>query len=85
MRQAVTTLDMPVSYRPQFRSWSVEQQDGLGTRWRINHCSWCGSDLGDGLSQQWLDEVRRRGLDPTAEDDLPSDLRDDRWWKALEP
>jgi hypothetical protein len=84
MRQAVTTDDMPVFYRPQFRSWNIEQQDGLGTRWRIRYCPWSGNDLGDGLSQQWLDEVKRRGLDPTApEEDLPDDLRDDRWWKTL--
>ena len=84
MRQAVTTEEMPVQYRPQFRSWAIEEQDGLGTRWRITYCPWCGRHLGDGLSQQWLDEVKRRGLDPTTpEKDLPSDLLDDRWWRTL--
>jgi hypothetical protein len=84
MRHAVETDDIPVYYEPRFRAWDIEQHDGIGTRWQINHCPWCGRDLGRNLGEEWIQEVKRRGLDPTApDDDLPGDLRDDRWWKAL--
>ena len=84
MRHAVVTDDIPIFYRPQFRSWVVEQQDGLGTRWQIKYCPWCGADLGDNLGEQWLRERQRRGIGPDLQDeDLPEDLRDERWWRAL--
>lgn len=84
MRYAIATDDIPPSYEPRFRLWDIEQQDGLGTRWQIRYCPWSGHDLGEGLGEQWLEEVKRRGLDPTADvEDLPADLRDDRWWKSI--
>lgn len=84
MRNAVEVDDIPVFYQPRWRTWIIEEQDGSGTRWQISYCPWCGVDLGDGLSNEWLAEARRRGLDPSAaDDDLPGDLLDDRWWKRL--
>ncbi len=84
MRNAVEEDDIPLYYQPRFRSWVLEQQDGLGTRWQIQHCPWCGIELPAALSEEWLAEASRRGIGPLAEDDdLPADLRDDRWWKAL--
>lgn len=83
MQHAVQTDDIPVFYQSRFRTWVIEQQDGLGTRWQISYCPWCGQELPADLSEQWLAEVQRRGLDPaTPDDDLPDDLCDDRWWKA---
>ena len=84
MRHATETKDIPIFYQPQFRAWVVEQQDGLGSRWQIRYCPWCGADLGDDLGEQWLAERQRRGLSPAAPaDELPDDLREDRWWRAL--
>lgn len=83
MRHALGTDDIPVFYEPRFRLYDLQQHDGLGSRWQINYCPWCGRALPH-LSEQWLEEVKRRGLDPGApEQDLPSDLLDDRWWKSL--
>jgi hypothetical protein len=84
MKHALEADDIPVRYQSRFRAWVIEQQDGIGTGWQIRYCPWCGQDLGEDLGGQWIYEVERRGLDPTApDDDLPSDLRDDRWWRAL--
>ena len=83
MRHALRTDDIPVFYEPRFRLYDIEQQDGLGSRWQISYCPWCGRPLPN-LGEQWLEEVKRRGLDPTTpEEELPEDLRDDRWWKTL--
>jgi hypothetical protein len=82
MLNAVQAEDIPVFYRPRFRTWVIEQQDGLGTRWRINYCPWCGQELPADLGEERAAEIERRGLDPLVEDDdLPADLLDDQWWK----
>lgn len=84
MLNAVQNDDIPVFFRPRFRTWVIEQQDGLGTRWRITYCPWCGRELPADLGEERIAEIRRRGLDPRAEDDdLPENFLDDRWWKQL--
>nr|WP_148256803.1 hypothetical protein [Kribbella flavida] len=84
MRNAIEVDDIPVFYRPRFRTWVLEQQDGLNTRWRLEYCPWCGVKLPSSLSEEWMTEMNRRGFGPRAQDDdLPADLLDDRWWKAL--
>lgn len=43
MQHAVQTDAMPVFYQSRFRTWVIEQQDGLGTRWQISYCPWRGT------------------------------------------
>ena len=84
MTQAISDDDYPIHYRPRFRTWILELDDGSSTPRRIDFCPWCGVRLPPDLGEQRHQEVVRRGLDPlTEDDDLPADLRDDRWWKAL--
>lgn len=84
MAWAISDDEFPVFYQPRWRSWVIEYSDGINTRRAIGFCPWCGAELRAELGDEWLQEVLRRGLDPaTTDDDLPTDLLDDRWWKAL--
>jgi hypothetical protein len=61
MQHAMETDDIPVNDQARFRTWVIEQQAGLGTRWQISYCPWFSQELPADLSEDWLAEVQRRG------------------------
>lgn len=74
-----------VFYEPRFRAWVVQNTETPEHPRQIDFCPWCGVQLPEPLGEQRRYEMKRRGLSPLAQDDdLPADLLDDRWWKALE-
>lgn len=80
MASAIAKIEGPAYYDPQLRKWYVD--------WPIAFCPWCGTELPSELECEWVDEHQRRGLPPggsTDDEDLPEDMKDDRWWKAAGP
>ena len=67
-----------VTYIPKFREYGILYRDAQSMQ-QIQFCPWCGASLPSSLRDQWFDELEKLGLEP--EDQLPSDLTSDMWWR----
>jgi hypothetical protein len=81
MRDAIDDDDNPIDYTPKFREVGVRVLDEGLSHILLAFCPWCGEKLPSSLRNEWFDELERRHIDPHGKD-IPTDFRDERWYKA---
>jgi hypothetical protein len=79
MQYAVESDEIPILYTAKFGEYGVRVLDGGPSFIQLSFCPWCGRKLPESLRQAWFDELRRRGIDPAA-DNIPLEFSDERWY-----
>ncbi|KWX03609.1 hypothetical protein TH66_12245 [Carbonactinospora thermoautotrophica] len=83
MAYAITADDLAFHYSARLREYGIDYKGG-GSFQEIEYCPWCGKKLPPPLTEEWYDRVRELGFENpwlVEDDDLPEELRTDRWWK----
>jgi hypothetical protein len=75
--------DAIVLYIPVLDGFSLSVRDGPGCSANsgipIEHCSWCARRLPGSRREEYFTRLEQLGLDLF--DELPEELRRDRWWR----
>ena len=79
MRRVLDTAESALEYRASVREYAIAYTSD-GSVQPIQWCPFCGLELPASLRDKWLARLEELGLDPFS-DALPSELRDDRWWR----
>jgi hypothetical protein len=79
MRYALDEPSVPLVWTPKFREIGIWVLDGGDSNIVIVFCPWCGNKLPESLRNAWFDELERRNIDP-AEDEIPPQFLDERWY-----
>lgn len=72
--------EVAIVYMDKYRTYGIVYLDGGCSYQKIMFCPWCGSKLPESLRDEWFNRLEALGLEP--EDELPDELKSDRWWKS---
>jgi Domain of unknown function (DUF6980) len=67
-------------YSAKYREYGYAYQDGGLSIHVIRHCPFCGAELPPDLRSEWFDRLEELGWGRA--DELPTEMQDDRWWRA---
>jgi hypothetical protein len=79
MRIVLETGESALEYDPRWREYTIAYLSD-GSVQHIEWCPFCGSRLPPSLGDAWLARRDELGIEPG--DEVPPDMRDDRWWRA---
>ena len=82
MQTHIESGELHIQYIPKFREYGIDYGDGGSSIQVIQYCPWCGKKLPMSRRLDWFEQLDLLGLDP--EDELPSSLKGDEWWRLLE-
>ena len=82
MTSRIDAAELHLSYDCRFREYGIYYRSECGgaSIQKFLYCPWCGSQLPDSLRDAWFEELDRLRLEP--EDELPTPLRSDAWWRT---
>lgn len=82
MTSHIEAAELHLSYDYRFREYGIyyRSESGGASIQKLLYCPWCGSQLPDSLRDAWFEELDRLGLEP--EDELPTPLLSDAWWRT---
>lgn len=84
MAQAVRDPEIPISYYPVFREYSLDLNSPASKR--IDYCPWCSAKLPSSLRDKFFDILEQEykindGILAIFDNDqLPEEFKSERWW-----
>ena len=81
MARYIANESVAIEYECEFREYSIDEKNDVGTCIRINYCPWCGIKLPESLRHEYVKELNLLGYE-LLDDDIPEKYKTDAWWRG---
>ena len=85
MQDLLDEARVAINYNAKYREYSIDLRENKIVRQGIFHCPWCGNKLPRRLRDDYFEALKAEhnmDIDIMRKDsELPSDFRDETWWR----
>lgn len=73
--------DHLIYYIEKFHEYAIIIHDGGSSFVLIFHCPWCGAKLPESQRGRWFEELKKRGFENPASQEIPAPFETDEWMR----